>query len=273
MGKSIIYDGVDLSTLGLQVLDYDIPEMASIASNTHAAIYGDSAFTTTNHETRTIALSVSISGTSQSDMQNNIDAVKGVIDPLLTDKVFTLDAVRDRRFVGRVVALSNPQSKGRWVRIFDITLACLAHLQGIDEVSESTAITTSPDTITTSAIVGNVSRTPISLYVRNGTGSQITSGTISVQNVTTSETIIWKGTLPDGYWLRFGNLQSNGTHKSDIKMSTISGADPTVLTYSNAEIGYQSGDWPRLKGGVANDITVTGISTGTLQTVYRARFL
>ena len=273
MAKSFTYGGVDMADYNVQVVEFDVPEMATIPLKTHAAIYGDSAFTSTNHTIREIKLKLSVGGTSETDMYSNIDALKGALNPILADKVLSIDAIPNRRFLGRTKAISQPSVKGRWVRVFDVSIVTLAHTQASAEVTSSGALATSPDTVTISAVAGNVSRTPAEFYLRNTTGAAITSGTITLENETTNETIIWKGTIPNGYWLRFGTLNDNGTHKSTIQMSTTGGADPSILLYANAEVGYQSGDWTRLKGGVDNDITVTGITTGTLLWVYRGRYL
>ena len=267
------YAGVDLATYGLHVTEYSVPEMAGIVFNKHSAIYGDSEFTTVNYSTRAIRVSCTVVATTKNQLQSYMDSIKGLVNPILTDKVITIDGIDDRRFVGRMSEMTTPTAKGRWAFSFRMTFQCMAGLQSIDETNAAQSIATNPDTLTIPAPSGNVSRIPAELYIRNGTGAQLTSETITLANDTSNESIVWKGTIPDGYWLKFGTLDANGRHKSSIELSTTSGADPEALTYTTAEIGYQSGDWARLKGGAANDITITGISTGTFEYTYRDRYL
>jgi hypothetical protein len=273
MAKSFTFDSVDMADYDLQVVDYDIPEMAGIDFNMHSPIMGDASFTSLNHTIRTITIECAITGTSVADMQSNLDSVKSALNPILTDKILSIDGVADRQFVGRVSGISAPSVKGKSIKVFEVTFQCLAEQFGTAETESSTAIATDPDTLTISAVLGNVHRQPCALYVRNTTGGTLTGQTVSVENETTNETLVAEVTLQNGYWLQIGEIAANGTFGAVLKLSTGSGADPDALSYVDVMSMYESGDWPRLKGGVDNDITVIGISTGTLLWKYRARYL
>lgn len=273
MPKSMTYDGTNLADYGLQVTEYDVPELADIEVNKHMAIFGDSEFTSVNFTTRTIRVECTVKAGSKAELQSNMDSIKRLLNPILTDKVITLDAIEDRRFIGRLEEMGAPSVKARWAFSFRMIFVCMADMQSVNETNASTAIATDPDTLTISAPDGSTSRIPTEFYVRNETGATLTSVTIILSNDTTNESITWKGTIQDDYWLRIGSLDSNGRHKSVLEISTTNGSDVDILEWVSAEVGYQSGDWPRLKGGVANDITVTGISTGTLEHTYRDRYL
>jgi hypothetical protein len=146
-------------------------------------------------------------------------------------------------------------------------------LQSLGETNASQSIASSPDTLTIANVTGNVSRIPVEIYIRNTTGGDLTSTAITVANDTTGDTITWKGTLQDDRWLRFGSIDTKGRFAATIEKSDGTGADPEAEAYTSVESGYQSGDWVRLKGGVDNDITITGVSAGTIEYTYRGRYL
>jgi hypothetical protein len=235
-------------------------------------MFGDSHFTTVSHTKRGISLVCSVVADSKLALQSNLDDIRRILNPLLADKVFTFDDFANRRYVGRVVSMSAPTAKGRWGVVFNIDLVTLAYTQALTETNASASIATDPDTLTISAVAGSASRIPCEFYIRNETAGTITN-TITLTNDTTGEAISWTGTLQDDKWLRFGSLGTDGRFSSVIQISDSTGADPEAETYFGVESGYNSGDWPRLKGGVDNSITVTGVSTGTLEWTYRGRYI
>lgn len=272
MANSMTWDGVDLAAFGLQIEAPTVPVMPKIPFTTHAAMFGDSEFTSVNHTTRTITLNVSVVGDNQDHLRQRMEYITRVLNPILTDKVFTLDYDPQRRYVGRVSAMTSPSAIGFWGFVFSITIQCMADKQGLAEINESNAIASSPDTLTIN-VLGSATRIPCELYIRNETGGDLTSTAFTIANSTTNESIIATLTLEDDRWLRIGTLDANGRLSSTIGKSDGTGADPEAETYTDFESSYTSGDWPRLKGGVVNSIIVTGISTGTLETTYRARYI
>jgi len=273
MSNSITWDGVDFAAYNLRVEDYTIPFLANPIFATHQTAQGDVQFTSVNTAEKAIILNCYISGTSQTDLRTNMESVLQRMNPILTDKTLLIDKVPDRRFVGRVSNISAPEIKGMWGFTFTITIQAMSESQATSETNTSQAIATDPDTLTFSSITGNVSRIPAEFYVRNETGASLISSTIVISNDTTNESITWIGTLNDDHWLRFGNIDALGRFESSISVSDGNGADPEAETYSSVLSGYDSGDWLRLKGGVDNDITVAGVSTGTLEITYRGRYI
>lgn len=274
MSNSFTWDGVDLSQYDLQVTDHSVPLMGDIVFSEHVAAFGDAEFTSVNHAKRNITLACAVTATSQEQLKNKMEYILGLLNPILGDKVFSLDDIPNRRFVGRVQGISEPTVKGRWGYSFTVSIVALAHTQDQDETNiAALSIATDPDTLTVPVVRGNVSRTPTEFYIRNETGAALTGATITLANDTTSETISWVGTLADDQWLRFGSLDSNGRFSASIALSDSTGADPEAESYTESISGYSAGDWPRLKGGVENSITVTGVSTGTLECTYRGRYL
>lgn len=270
--NSMTWDGTDLGLYRFQVVDHSVPFMADITFAEHIAAFGDAEFTSTNYEKRNITLRCSVTGDTSTELDANMSEVLRVMNPILGDKVFTIDGLKNR-FVGRATSFSEPSIKGRWGYEFAIGVVALAHTQDETETNASGAIGADPSTITVPTVSGNVSRTFAELYVRNTTGGTLTDTSITLDNSTTNESITWKGTLLDDQWIRFGTLDDNGRFSASIDTSDGTGADPEAETYSSAITGYVSGDWVRLKGGIENSITVTGVATGTLEWVYRGRYL
>lgn len=273
MSKSLTYGGVDLSVYGLQVNDFDIPKFPFINFKSHKAHQGDSERSAINQTHRTIKLNVSVVGDTQSHLRSRFDTILSILDPARGDKSIQLDDFPDRRFIGIIRNMSAPTQKGRWGEFFTIDFEVNAHAQGLTETNLIVAIATDPDTLATSVITGNVNRIPAEIYIRNTTGGTLTNQTISIQNVTTSETITVRMTLEDDRWLRVGDLDADGVFTASLAKSDSTGADPEAEAYTSVLSSYSSGDWLRLKGGVSNSIIVTGISTGTLEITYRPKYL
>jgi len=274
MAKSFTFDGIDLATYGLQVEDYSIAEMANIGFTSSAAVYGDAYFTSINHTTRSLALQCSVVAINTSALRDSMASIKSLLNPILSDKIIVLDHEPDRRYIGRMSSMSAPAVKGFNGITFAIELECLAYTQDTDETNTAVAsITTDPDTLTVSSVPGTASRIPAEIYVRNETGADLTATAITIANATTNETITWTGTLQDDRWLRFGDLDSDGRFSSSISRSNSTGSDPEAEVYSDVVSGFTSGDWVRLKGGVDNSITITGIATGSMEVTYRGRYI
>ncbi len=272
MATSITWNGTDLSIHGFVITQKKIPVLPDMIFNVHAAIGGDSLTSAVNYTMRQFSLDCAVTGNSELDLQTNMDAVLNLLNPLVSDRTLIIDDESNRRYVARVTGITEPIFEGHWGKGFTVSFQGLAHKQELAETNASIAIATDPDVLVTPVITGNAVRIPVEIYVRNETGAS-TTGTITVANGTTSETISWKGTLEDDRWLRFGTIDTLGRFSATIEKSDSTGADPEAEAYTSVESGYQSGDWCRLRGGVTNSFTITGISTGTLETTYRGRFI
>jgi hypothetical protein len=273
MGSGFVFDGEDLAGYGLQLESYAIPEKASAIGGSHAAIYGDSLFSTVNDTILDLSLICSVTADSRAALDSNIDTIKGILDPHKGDKVITFPDRPGRRFVGRVTTITTDSVDGRWGRVFNISMTCMAHKQAISETNDALTIESNPDTLIIPSVAGNVNRIPVEIYLRNTTGGDLASTDFTVANTTTSETITINTTLADDKWLRFGSIDSNGRFTATLDISSGTGADPEAETYTQAQTGYSAGDWCRLKGGVDNTFTITGLSAGTFEWTYRGRYI
>ncbi len=109
------------------------------------------------------------------------------------------------------------------------------------------------------AMPGTLYEYPVYI-LRNTTGGNITS--VILANATTGETLNWTGTLADDDYLRI-----------DSDLETIESSSD-LLAWTDELGGLGAGDpFPRLKPRVTNSITVTGLSSGTLDIQHRGRFL
>lgn len=271
--NSITWNGEDFSAYNLRVEDYNLPFMAQTIFTAHSTSGGDSQFTSINSLHRTITIDCYVSSDTESGLRDNMEAILERVNPVLGDKSFSIDKIPDRRYIGRVSAISTPSVKGMWGYTFTMTVQALSEAQDESETNTAQAIASDPDTLTFADIAGNVSRTPAEFYIRNETGGNLTSTAITLTNGTTNESIIWNGTLNDDQWLRIGEIDSDGRFSASIGLSDSTGADPEAESYTSAISGYTSGDWPRLKGGSDNAITVDGVSAGQLEITYRGRYI
>lgn len=273
MNNSITWDGEDLSAYKLFVEEYDKPLMAKPTFSELLPASGDPYYTSSNTESKKLTLNCVVKGVTEQQLDENMDAILSKMHPLLGDKTLVLDNKPNRRHIGRVTSVSEPSLKGRWAYVFSISLMVFPQSQDLDETNVSASISADPDTMTVSNVSGSAPRQFAEFYVRNETGGALVSQTIVINNNTTSESLTWRGSLSDDAWLRIGTLESDGRYSASIDVSTGTGSDPEAEVYGDAMAGYQSGTFPRLKGGVDNSITVEGISTGTLEVTYRGRYI
>jgi len=272
MSKSFTWDGNDLSIYGLHVSEYSIPEMGSIRSSVHSAVFGDSLFTSTNHTTQQITIRCEVIGGSRIDLSEKMSSVLGILNPILADKPFVFPDFPDKRFIGRVVSITPPEVKGELGRVFTVEVVAMAHKQDLEEVNDSIAITSTPESFTIPAVSGNVNRIPVVLYLRNSTASPHVLSPITISNSTTNESIVVTPTVGASRSLRIGNLDSNGRYTESIGVSDGAENPPSGATYNDSIAAYTSGDWIRLKGGVDNVIIVSGfVSNGVFEWAYRGK--
>ena len=175
--SSFTFDSVDMSgdSYGLAVVDYDIPEFPEVALEIHRPIHGDSEFSSVHFEAREITLECFVIGTSEADMQSKMDAVKKVCNPILGDKVLTIDADKTRRYIGRVAEMSEPSIKGAWGQRFSITFITRQHKEDIEATTGTDTIASDPESWSISSGTGNVSRLPLLVYSPNTTDSASTA--------------------------------------------------------------------------------------------------
>ena len=126
------------------------------------------------------------------------------------------------------------------------------------------AISASPqafDVTDGGTVGGNWYAYPIWIIKQTDT-TTITSVTLA--NATTTETIVWTGSLAEDDWLR---LDSNPMNFR-IEKSTDDGT-----SWTDAIGGADGGIVPSLNGGVSNSLSVTGVTAGAVDIYYRAEYL
>ena len=166
-----------------------------------------------------------------------------------------------------------PNTHSGFGTVFDLTFALEGYGYDTSATSSSATISANPTSFTIASPSGSAPATCV-WYLRNTTGSSYT-GTLKINSTTFGEYIEWAGTLASNYWLRVGSVDSDGRYLYTLDTSTTGGSDPTVLSWSNAKTGITTngGDWPRLKIATSNTITVSGISSATLQYSYTPRYI
>lgn len=271
--SAFTFDGTDLSTYGLQVGHFASPVTGDPVVETTGSPAGGYRFEGSGYGPNTVSLPCYVEGSSTSDLRSKLDSIAGLLDVRNHAKKLTLDAIANRYWTA-ICASRIPPDNGHelWAE-FTLTFHLEGHAYASTATTGSETIATDPDTFQITSPAGNVEATCIH-YVRNTTGGDVT-GTIQVNNLTRSEYIKWIGTLENGRWLRIGSEDSAGRFLFSFDKSTASGADPTVLSYSNVKSGIPTdgGDWVMLTEGVNNDIQISGLSSGSYQYAYRARYL
>jgi len=271
--KSFIFDGTDMRSHGLTVVDWDIPEFPPVIAEAHTPLEGDTEISSVSFGPREITLDCAVTATSEANLQTAMDAIKKVCNPLLTDKVLTIDdAEPSRQYRGRFLAASSQRVKGKWGAIFSFTFLGRPYKEATSATTGTDTISADPEAWAISSVTGTANRIPLMVYVRNTTGGNTTNA-IVLTNTTNSETITWTGTLEDDRWLRFGFFATDGRYETSISKSDSTGADATAEDYTSVISGYTSGDWVRLKGGETNNLTIAGLSAGSIAWEYTGRYL
>lgn len=132
----------------------------------------------------------------------------------------------------------------------------------VDEVEETDALT---NPLTVSYTPGGSAWTWPTYQIETD-GSHTPAYSVVVANATTSVGVRWSFTLEAGQWLRFsGDPLYQWVERSADSGATWTSVMGNVTSLSERTIPY-------LLPGVANSITVTGASSGTLRTTYRNRY-
>jgi len=215
---------------------------------------------------RDLSFDILVLGTSRSDMQTKLDAIKTALDPLNGAKTLRFDRQSDRYWYAILTGSIAEEPRGNYACF--LTLPFMA----ADSRAYSTTTRSSPDfTITTTPQTLTVESGPTAVsgtadadcvwVIKNTSGSTVTS--LILNNTTKSESVTWTGSLLNGSWLRID------TDRGVIETSTDSGANWSV------NMTGVSGSFvlPTLKPGVTNSVTLTGLSAGTVTLTYTARYL
>ncbi len=100
------------------------------------------------------------------------------------------------------------------------------------------------------------------IIVKNTNAAAVSS--VKVENVTTGETIEVTQALAQNHLLKID------TRRQHLELSTDAG---TTWSSAMADISETNYSFPTLTSGVRNEITVTGVATGTFQCTHRDVFI
>jgi hypothetical protein len=208
---------------------------------------------------QTIDLPLVIEGSSRSDLHTKLDAVVGVLH---TDEAKALapDYMGGRYWLAQLANLGGIEYFGMTAcRTTATFIVADARLYAASETSQTLTVATDPDSFSVPAS-GNVAGTAVAdpeweLTLSAGASS------IEIENTTRGESVTYGASLTSG-----------------DKLKVVS--EPTSMrVYVDTGSGYAesmgdvSGVPPRLSPGVSNSVTVTGLSSGSLDVTYRARYL
>jgi putative phage tail component, N-terminal domain len=248
MTDSLTFNSVDLSLYGL-ILNRSENNRTSFNRNT---IQLDTrAFASRGkREALQIDTDFTIIGTNLSDSQAKLANIKRVLTTVETGELI-FDNMPDVYYNASLSQL-DCQRLGHKDLIGTISFLCA------DPYGYSTIETDQTDNITTDpkAVTVTVGGSALTLPVYTLTAGGSLSGPISVKNNDTGEELVW-----DSSMVSTDELEIDTEHWIVKKNGTASMTDV-------------SGQFPRLLPGQDNHIVVTGFgTTGTLQTVFRSRFI
>lgn len=276
MGKSFTYNGTDLgsSPYDLTVLSVSQwPGQAEPRGTTFAMSGADGGRLGTPFlQPMTLTLECIVEGSSQTDLLENFNRIKGILDPRNGEKLLVLDSETgiatavNRAYFAR---LNGPihlvsQTFG-YLKFQLVFLIPSGHaVQPITTTQSAAQAATAPYALTvpaTDVVPGTDYCRPVWTITAGAALSYI-----ALTNSTTIETLRWTGILSTGHMLR---IDSERQH---IEKSTDAGS-----TWTSAISGMTVGDpFPRLKPAVANSISLSRTPVDgliTLSLTYRGAFL
>lgn len=268
MSNSFSYNSTDCggSTYGVTVLESDICMLSQPnTSIVPVALSFGGVSRGNGYQPLSIALKVVVTGSSASDFMSKMDALKYLLDPRNGEKKLALDYITDRYWYAILNSKIDVPGPGIYHKQFDLEFiaADSRAYSTTNRTSPDFTISSSPQTLTVesgpTAVAGTAPADPV-WTIKNTSGGTIT--TLTLNNTTTSESTTWVGSLANGNWLRI--TVATGL----VEKSTDSGA-----TWATAMTLTGSFTLPTLAGGVANIVTLTGLSSGTVVLAYTARYL
>lgn len=245
MANSLTFNGVDLSTYDLIVNNYE----ASVAFTVASIQLKDRAYADeSNKSPKQITVEVTVTGTSRSDLNSNLDSIKKTLNNW-NDKQLIFDAQSDRYWNARFQSLTGAyKSSSLWQGVLDF-IAYDPAAYAVSETSTTVNLTSSPQTVSIT-INGSEKVDPVYTITPNNTYTGV-----KIDNTTTDMDLDYTGALvnADSFVVDCSawTVKNNGT-------SVISGISSTS-------------EFPYLIPG-ANSLTVTGV-TGTINIKYKERYL
>jgi len=225
------------------------------------------------YKARYFAVNGIIIGTSYDDLYSKLDAVTAILDPTLGNQLLVLDqhrmlgASRKRGIYCRMTGGIQGFHTGPNAFEFQITFVADYPFWVTEDAQgqTATAISATPTTVyeptgASDVVSGNRAARPV-YTITNTNASSIASVTLA--SVTRSQTMAVTVSLAQNNQLRID------CERMHVEKSTDAGA-----TWASAMTGVTSAQvFPLLTAGVRNQLTVTGVTTGTITIAYRGEFL
>ena len=211
-----------------------------------------------------LTVPIIIEGSSNDDLDDKLDALRLLVNPRLGDRSIRFDHQNDRYYLGRIKGDIEFEYIGPNHATATLQFVCADPLAYANsETTQSVTIDETPEGAAvpaTGVVAGTEYAKPV-WTIRNTSGSSVSS--ITVNNATTGEAAACTYTIPNNHYVRFDTARERLQYSADNSTYT------DIMSYlSNT---YKL--FPRLAPGVANTITIGGLTGGTLTITYRARFL
>jgi len=241
------------------------PNKFSVQDN---ASKGGSLYSFQGNRGKQIAINFAVVADSLQELYNRVDELKLELDSSLGEKVLSLWFEDDLEIPRQYRAFVQDELLVDFISNYSATCSVTFFVttgfaETQSEYEESYTITTNPETVSVpetsgEVVPGTVEALPVIVIKNTGT---LTSQII-ISNATSGKSCTWNGTLENGQWLR---MDAQRIH---VEKSVDSGSN-----WVSVVSGLSETDRPiKLSPNVVNEITLEGISGGTMEVTYRGRY-
>jgi predicted phage tail component-like protein len=267
MARSFYFNGTDLSgaSYGVTVLRHAVSFTAAPRVDRYMIGNRQGGFSQGGFlGARKLSFDCIVTGSSNDDLDDKLDAIRLLTDPRGGDKSIRFDHQNDRYYLGRLDGAIDFDYVGPNSARMTLEFMCAnPSAYANSETTQSITVDASPDTNlvpATGTVAGTDYAYPV-WKIQNTSGGALSS--VRISNTTTGEVIESTYALPNGHYLRFDSSRQR------LESST----DNTTWTNRMTNINSNYTRFPRLKPAVANSIEITGANGCALTVTYRARFL
>jgi len=257
----------DCATYGLMVASIPKwPFFGNLAGRAGDLYYADGGALHAEHfGISELTLNCVIRAADSTELATFRDNLRSILDPRLGDGWIKIDYQTDRFYVGRLMAGVDwehlAMHAGQITLPFKLSKACA---YASSETVQTIAVAASPQSFDvpdgSGEVVGGTAEVRPVWVIKNTSGG--TSGALTLANATTGETFSTTAGIANGAWLR---IDSERQH---VEISTDSG-----VTWTTAMSNVNSPWLPTLQPGVQNELTLTGLTAGSVVCTYRTRYL
>lgn len=260
MAGGFTFDGVDISTYGaILQSNPDHPLMGDLEVDATTIPGAEGGYLSPSMvKPKEFNLVLSVVGTSHSDLLSKFDSLANLFAPWKGEKQLIFDAQTTRYWMAKLRGKSSREWKGPILSLLTLPMTASRPAYETSVTNQVVTIVASPHNflIPASGVLGGTAHAWPKYSL---TGATYT-GQIVLTNLTTNEIARWTGTLVVTDVLDF--ICEDGNERYVIKKNgAISMAVGT------------SGTIPRLRPGIANSMSISGPTAGTLTITYRKRYL